>query len=150
MIQWQASIGGATNVVTDRYPIGRSKQFVRGKSTMKKKFLGMLTLLFFVILTTAALAQTTAPSDEGTRPGPGMMYGQSQSQDPGQGQSTYGPGMLGGQGQGQGAYGPGMMYGYGAGWMGGYGGIWAVILLVILVAGLVAWIFKRKGQLNKM
>ena len=41
---------------------------------MKKKFCGMLTLLFFVVLTTAALAQTTAPSDEGARAGPGMMY----------------------------------------------------------------------------
>lgn len=125
---------------------------------MKKKILGMLTLLFFVVLTNAALAQTTAPSDEGARAGPGMMYSQSQGQSPGQGQEqrqgqgqdAYGPGMMGGQGQGQGAYGPGMMYGYGAGWMGGYGGIWAVILLVILGAGLVAWIVKRKGQMNKM
>ena len=56
---------------------------------------------------------------------------------------------MAGQGQGQGTYGPGMMYGYGAGWMGGYGGIWVAILLVILGAGLVAWIVKRKGQENK-
>jgi hypothetical protein len=121
---------------------------------MKKKNLGLLAILFFVVLTTAALAQITAPSDEGTRPGPGMMYSQSQGPGPGQGQGqdAYGPGMMGGQGQGQGqgTYGPGMMYGYGAGWMGGYGGIWAAILLVILGAGLVAWIVKRKGQVNKM
>ena len=112
---------------------------------MKKKVLGMLTVLFFVILTTAAFAQSSAPSDEGIRAGPGMMYSQSQGQ--GQGQDAYGPGMMGGQGQG--TYGPGMMYGYGAGWMGGYGGIWAAILLVILGAGLVAWIVKRKRQVNR-
>ena len=127
---------------------------------MKKKILGMLTILFFVVLTTAALAQSTAPSDQGNRAGPGMMYGQSQGQVLGQGQGQsqgqsqdgYGPGMMNGQGrgQGQGTYGPGMMYGYGAGWMGQYGGIWAAILLVILGAGLVAWIVKRKGQMNKM
>jgi len=113
---------------------------------MKKKVLAMLTVLFFVILTTAAFAQSTVPSDEGTRAGPGMMYSQSQGQ--GQGQDAYGPGMMGGQGQGQGTYGPGMMYGYGAGWMGGYGGIWVAILLVILVAGLVAWFVKQKGKVN--
>jgi hypothetical protein len=121
---------------------------------MKKKVLGMLTVLFFVILTTAAFAQSSAPGDQGTRPGPGystgsgMMYGQGQSQGQGQDQSVYGPGMMGGQGQGQGAYGPSIMYGYGAGWMGGYGGIWVAILLVILGAGLVAWFVKRKGQVH--
>jgi uncharacterized membrane protein len=35
---------------------------------------------------------------------------------------------------------------WGVGWMGGYGGIWVPILLVIVVAGLVAWIFKRGGK----
>ena len=30
-----------------------------------------------------------------------------------------------------------MMYGYGAGWMGGYGGIWLPILVVLLIGGLV-------------
>jgi len=132
------------------------KQFVKGGSTMKKKVLGMLAILFFVVLTTAALAQSTAPSDEGGRAGPGMMYSQSQGQGPGQGQEqrqgpgqdAYGPGMMGGQGQGQGTYGPGMMYGYGIGWMGGYGGIWVPILLVILLAGLVAWFVKQKGKVN--
>ena len=53
--------------------------------------------------------------------------------------------MMGGQGQGQGTYGPGMMYGYGAGWMGGYGGIWP-ILLILVVVGLVVWIVKQKGK----
>ena len=37
-----------------------------------------------------------------------------------------------------------MMYGYGVGWMGGYGGIWVPILLVLLVGGLVAWVVKQK------
>jgi len=32
------------------------------------------------------------------------------------------------------------------GWMGGYGGIWMPIVLVIAVAGLVAWILKRDGK----
>ena len=42
--------------------------------------------------------------------------------------------------------GPGMMGGSGFGWMGGYDGIWLPILLVIVVAGLVAWIVKQKGK----
>lgn len=51
----------------------------------------------------------------------------------------------------QGGYGPGygmggMMDGYGFGWMGGYGGIWLPILVVIAVAGFVAWIVKQKGK----
>ena len=114
---------------------------------MKKKIFGMLTILFFVVLTTAALAQITAPSDEGTRAGPGMMYQQSQ----GQGQDAYGPGMMGGQGQGQGqgTYWPGMMYGYCAGWMGGYGGIWLPILVVLLIGGLVAWGVKQRRHGNR-
>lgn len=125
---------------------------------MKKKVLGMLTVLFFVILTTAAFAQSSAPSDEGTQAGPGMMYSQSQGPGPGQGQEqrqgqgqdAYGPGMMGGQGQGQGqgTYGPGMMYGYGAGWMGGYGGIWLPILVVLLIGGLVAWFVKQRRQVH--
>ncbi len=32
------------------------------------------------------------------------------------------------------------------GWMGGYGGMWTPILLVIVVAGVVAWIVKRGGK----
>lgn len=35
---------------------------------------------------------------------------------------------------------------WGVGWMGGYGGIWMPLLLVIAVAGLVAWILKRDGK----
>lgn len=35
---------------------------------------------------------------------------------------------------------------WGTGWMGGYGGIWMPILLVIVVAGFVAWIVKRDGK----
>jgi hypothetical protein len=34
----------------------------------------------------------------------------------------------------------------GFGWMGGYGAIWVPILLVIVVAGVVAWIVKQKGK----
>lgn len=97
---------------------------------MKKKVLAIFAILFLLVLTTSAFAQSSAPSDEGTRAGPGMMYQQS-------------------QGQGQDAYGPGMMYGYGAGWMGGNGGTWVAILLVILGAGLVAWIVKRKRQVDE-
>ena len=33
---------------------------------------------------------------------------------------------------------------WGSGWMGGYGGIWMPILLVIAVVGIVVWIVKRK------
>jgi len=35
---------------------------------------------------------------------------------------------------------------WGSGWMGGYGGIWMPILLIIVVAGLVAWIVKQGGK----
>lgn len=34
----------------------------------------------------------------------------------------------------------------GFGWMGGYGGIWLPILVVILVAGVVAWAVAKKGK----
>lgn len=53
----------------------------------------------------------------------------------------------------QGAYGFGygqdsdMMGDQGAGWMGGgYGGIWLTVLVVIVVAGLVAWIVAQKKK----
>ncbi len=39
-----------------------------------------------------------------------------------------------------------MMGGYGAGWMGGYGGIGVTVLLVIVVAGLVAWVVTQKRK----
>ena len=51
--------------------------------------------------------------------------------------------------QSQGGYGMGsggMMGGYGAGWMGGYGGIWVPILLVIVIAGFVAWVINQKRK----
>lgn len=32
------------------------------------------------------------------------------------------------------------------GWMGGYGGIWVPILVVVVVAGLVAWAVAKKGK----
>jgi Spy/CpxP family protein refolding chaperone len=51
----------------------------------------------------------------------------------------------GGNGPGYGM-GPGMMDGYGTGWMGGYGGIWVPILVVVAVAGLVAWIVRQKRK----
>jgi uncharacterized membrane protein len=35
---------------------------------------------------------------------------------------------------------------WGSGWMGGYGGIWMPILLVVVVAGVVAWIMGRKDK----
>ena len=33
-----------------------------------------------------------------------------------------------------------------AGWMGGYGGMWLPILLVIAVVAVVAWVLGRKGK----
>ncbi|MEO7254438.1 MAG: hypothetical protein ABIZ64_09400 [Casimicrobium sp.] len=51
--------------------------------------------------------------------------------------------------QSQGGYGmgPGMMEGYGSNWMGGgYGGIWLVILLVLVIVGLVVWIIAKKRK----
>ncbi|MDP2820324.1 MAG: hypothetical protein Q8O29_19020 [Polaromonas sp.] len=33
---------------------------------------------------------------------------------------------------------------WGYGWMGGYGGIWMPILMVVVVAALVVWIVKQK------
>lgn len=53
----------------------------------------------------------------------------------------------GGPGQSGYGMGPGMMGSYyGFGWMGGYGGIWAPILLVIVVAGAVAWVVARNKK----
>ena len=49
----------------------------------------------------------------------------------------------------QGGYGmgPGMMGSYyGFGWMGGYGGIWAPILLVAAVVGVVVWVVAQKKK----
>ena len=35
---------------------------------------------------------------------------------------------------------------WGMGWMGGYGGIWGPLLLVVVVAGLAALVMQRKGK----
>ncbi len=35
---------------------------------------------------------------------------------------------------------------WGAGWMGGYGGAWMPILLIVVVVAVVALIFKRGGK----
>jgi hypothetical protein len=42
----------------------------------------------------------------------------------------------------------GMMGGYGAGWMGsgGYGGFLLPVLLIVVIAGLVAWIVAQKKK----
>ena len=42
--------------------------------------------------------------------------------------------------------GSGMMDGSGIGWMGGYGGTWVMVLLVIVVAGLVAWVVAQNKK----
>jgi hypothetical protein len=36
--------------------------------------------------------------------------------------------------------------GWGMGWMGGYGGIWVPILLVVVVVGIVALLVKQRGK----
>jgi hypothetical protein len=58
---------------------------------------------------------------------------------PSQGGNGPGYGMMGGNG-------PGWMDGYGFGGMGGYGGIWGPILLVIVIAGLVAWVVSQNRK----
>jgi uncharacterized membrane protein len=120
---------------------------------VQKKILALLTILFFVTLTTSVFAQSSAPSDEGTRPGPGYSAG------PGGGYG-YGPGS--GYGMGPGMMGPGYGGSYGMrpwmqgpGWSGGYGmgpgmmgsqygygmGPWMLIFmlifLVLVIAGIV-------------
>ncbi|MEO8654277.1 MAG: hypothetical protein ABI409_09150 [Ramlibacter sp.] len=32
---------------------------------------------------------------------------------------------------------------WGSGWMGGYGGVWTPILLVVVIVGVIAWIVTR-------
>lgn len=34
----------------------------------------------------------------------------------------------------------------GSGWMGGYGGAWGPLLLLVVVIGLVVWFFQRNGK----
>ena len=103
---------------------------------MKKKVLAIVAILFLVVLTTSAFAQSAAPGDQGTQPGPGYGTG------PGGGYGYgMGPGMMGGLGRrlwnGAGDDGPGMAvrlrdgpgmmgsfgpdYGMGSGTMFGYG-----------------------------
>ena len=36
--------------------------------------------------------------------------------------------------------------GWGMGWMGGYGGTWGPLLLVVVVVGVVALVMQRKGK----
>ena len=95
---------------------------------MKNKISAIFAILFLVLLTTSAFAQSSAPSQEGTRPGPGygMGSGGGYGYGPGYGYGM-GPGMMGpGWGGGYGM-GPGMMgsfgpdYGMGSGTMFGYG-----------------------------
>lgn len=35
---------------------------------------------------------------------------------------------------------------WGGGWMGGYGGFWVPVLVVIAVVGLVVWVIRQKGK----
>jgi len=39
-----------------------------------------------------------------------------------------------------------MMGSYGSGWMGGYGGMWVVILLILAAVGLAAWVVTHKRK----
>jgi len=82
----------------------------------------------------------------------GPSYGQGMP-GYGMGPGMMGPGMMElgyGRGPGYGTcpygMGSGMMNGYGGGWMGGYGAIWVTVLLVIVAAGLVAWVVKQKRK----
>jgi hypothetical protein len=66
----------------------------------------------------------------------GSILAASAFAQPSQG-GTYGPGN---------GMGSGMMGGNGFGWFGGYGGLWLPLLLVILVAGIVAWFVAQKKK----
>jgi hypothetical protein len=91
---------------------------------MKGKILALLTVWFFVVLATSVLAQSSAPSDQGTQPGPGYGYGPGPGYGYGPGPGMMGPGWGGGYGMGPWMMGPGWRggYGMGAGMMGpGYG-----------------------------
>jgi uncharacterized membrane protein len=121
---------------------------------VKKKMLASLTILFFVIVTTSVFAQSSAPSNQETRPGPGygMGPGGEHAYGPGSGYRM-GPGMTGpeyGYGMGPGMMGPGYGYGPGEGqsypyqhynmMRGGWGifmFIFMLIFLVLLIAGIV-------------
>lgn len=88
------------------------------KRTDLRKTLSTAALMGGMIVTAGALAQS-----QGGNAGHGMMRGN----------------------------GTGMMGGYGSNWMGGwmgggYGGTWLLVLLVMVVAGLVAWIVAQKRK----
>lgn len=85
---------------------------------MKKKISAIFAILFLVVWTTFVFAQSSAPSEEGTRPGPG--YGMGSGHGPGYGYGMppwmMGPGgWHGGYGMGPGMMGPGYGPGYGYG-----------------------------------
>lgn len=82
------------------------------------KISSAVTLLGGSLIAASAWAQ---PAQGGYGPGNGM-----------------GPGMMG-NGYGGGGW-------MGGGWMGGYGGIWLPILLVVVIAGVVAWIVSQKKK----
>ena len=93
---------------------------------MKKTVSWIFAMFFAVAVASSVFAQSSAPSDEGSRPGPGygMGPGGGYGYGPGYGYG-YGPGYGYGMGPGMmgpgwGGYGmgPGMM---GPGWQGGYG-----------------------------
>ena len=108
---------------------------------MKKKVLALLTILFFVILTSAAFAQSSAPSDQETRPGPG--YGSSAGPGGGYGYGPgygMGPGMMGpgyGYAPGEGQYYPNRHYNMMGGGWGIFMFIFMLIFLVLVIAGIV-------------
>jgi len=110
---------------------------------MKKKVLALLTILFFVILTSAAFAQSSAPSDQETRPGPG--YGSSAGPGGGHGYGPgygygMGPGMMGqgyGCAPGEGQYYPNRHYNMMRGGWGIFMFIFMLIFLVLVIAGIV-------------
>lgn len=114
----------------------------------KSTFATAVTAIAIAVIVPFALAQM-ASSPDATPPaaasrayaaGPGTIGGSVQ------GQSAYAPGTMSGNAQGQGGYGPGMMGGYEASWMNGYGGIWALILLVLGFVGLAAWTVKQRTR----
>ncbi|SBT04452.1 exported hypothetical protein [Candidatus Accumulibacter aalborgensis] len=59
-----------------------------------------------------------------------------------------GSGMMGGNGVGwMSGYRSSWMSGYGSSWMSGYGGgMWVPLLVVIVVAGVVAWVVSQKNK----
>ena len=108
---------------------------------MKKKVLALLAILFFVILTIPTFAQSAAPSDQETRPGPG--YGSSAGPGGGYGYGPgygMGPGMMGpgyGYAPGEGQYYPNRHYNMMGGGWGIFMFIFMLIFLGLVIAGIV-------------